>query len=249
MATRERTIVRDGVVEGYFLGSYSARKLGMKTTGNAGGHHNLFVRLGRARLSPACCKQMGRGLLVTELMGQGVNLVTGDYSRGAAGYWVEDGEIRFPVEEITIAGNLRRDVRRDRRHRQRRPGAQRPLVRLDPDREHDRRGGLEPERRRLATNQPRAYCLTSMVACTHDEFPRPPKDEHPIVAILAVVAIVAAIVLIMWARVALHGTEDIEATFTDGPLTQRYRRATRARRRGHVEPVRGRHLAAINPQA
>jgi PmbA protein len=93
------------VVEGYFLGSYSARKLGMKTTGNAGGHHNLVVRSEGPDLR-GMLKLMRKGLLVTELMGQGVNLVTGDYSRGAAGYWVEGGEIRFPVEEITIAGNL-----------------------------------------------------------------------------------------------------------------------------------------------
>jgi PmbA protein len=106
VATRERTIVRDGVVEGYFLGSYSARKLGMQTTGSAGGHHNLIVASG-AEDFRGMLRLMGRGLLVTELLGQGVNLVTGDYSRGAAGYWVEGGEIRFPVEEITIAGNLK----------------------------------------------------------------------------------------------------------------------------------------------
>jgi PmbA protein len=105
VATRQRTVVRDGVVEGYFLGSYSARKLGMKTTGSAGGHHNLFVRSEGPDFA-GMLKHMQKGLLVTELMGQGVNLVTGDYSRGAAGYWVEGGEIRFPVEEITIAGNL-----------------------------------------------------------------------------------------------------------------------------------------------
>jgi PmbA protein len=105
VATRERTIVRAGTVEGYFLGSYSARKLGMKSTGNAGGHHNLFVRSAGPDFA-GMLKLMRKGLLVTELMGQGINLVTGDYSRGAAGYWVEGGEIRFPVEEITIAGNL-----------------------------------------------------------------------------------------------------------------------------------------------
>jgi PmbA protein len=98
--------VGDGVVEGYFLGSYSARKLGMQSTGNAGGHHNLFVRSDGPDFR-GMLRKMQRGLLVTELLGQGVNLVTGDYSRGAAGYWVEGGEIRFPVEEITIAGNLR----------------------------------------------------------------------------------------------------------------------------------------------
>ena len=106
VATRERVVVRDGVLEGYFLGSYSARKLGMKSTGNAGGHHNLRVRSDGPDFE-GMLRKMGRGLLVTELLGQGVNLVTGDYSRGAAGFWVEDGEIAFPVEEITIAGNLR----------------------------------------------------------------------------------------------------------------------------------------------
>ena len=106
VATRERSIVRAGVVEGYFLSTYSARKLGMKTTGNAGGHHNLVVR-SQGPDFRGMLKALGRGLLVTDVLGQGVNLVTGDYSRGAAGYWVEGGEIRFPVEEITIAGNLR----------------------------------------------------------------------------------------------------------------------------------------------
>lgn len=106
VATGNRSIVRDGVVEGYFLGSYSARKLGMKSTGSAGGHHNLFVRSVGPDFA-GMLRTLQRGLLVTELMGQGVNLVTGDYSRGAAGYWVEGGEIRFPVEEITIAGNLK----------------------------------------------------------------------------------------------------------------------------------------------
>src|SRR6185503_14649000 len=105
VATRERPIVRGGVVEGYFLGSYSARKLGMKSTGSAGGHHNLVVE-SRGPDFVGMLKAMARGLLVTELLGQGVNLVTGDYSRGAAGYWVENGEIAYPVEEITIAGNL-----------------------------------------------------------------------------------------------------------------------------------------------
>jgi PmbA protein len=106
VATQERTIVRDGVLEGYFLGSYSARKLGMESTGNAGGHHNLVIRSEGPEFR-GMLRKMGRGLLVTELLGQGVNLLTGDYSRGAAGYWVEGGEVRFPVEEITVAGNLR----------------------------------------------------------------------------------------------------------------------------------------------
>jgi PmbA protein len=93
-------------VKGYFLGSYSARKLGLRSTGNAGGHHNLYVRSEGPDFR-GMLREMGRGLLVTELLGHGINLVTGDYSRGAAGYWVEGGEIRYPVEEITIAGNLR----------------------------------------------------------------------------------------------------------------------------------------------
>ncbi|MBS0335677.1 MAG: metalloprotease PmbA [Proteobacteria bacterium] len=105
VATRERSIVRDGVVEGYFLGTYSARKLGMQSTGSAGGNHNLVVRPGTLDFR-GMLKKLHRGLLVTELLGQGMNLITGDYSRGAAGYWVENGEIQYPVEEITIAGNL-----------------------------------------------------------------------------------------------------------------------------------------------
>ena len=103
---QRRTIVDAGVLNGYFLGSYSARKLGMKTTGNAGGNHNLIVRPGEMDFN-GLLKQMDRGLLVTELLGHGVNPVTGDYSRGAAGFWVEHGEIQYPVEEITIAGNLK----------------------------------------------------------------------------------------------------------------------------------------------
>jgi PmbA protein len=103
---QKRRIVEDGVLRGYFLGSYSARKLGMKTTGNAGGNHNLILRSGKHDFD-GLLKQMGRGLLVTELLGQGVNHVTGDYSRGAAGFWVEHGEIQYPVQEITIAGNLK----------------------------------------------------------------------------------------------------------------------------------------------
>jgi PmbA protein len=106
VATQDREVVRDGVLQGYFLGTYSARKLGMHSTGNAGGNHNLIVSSGDLDLE-GLLRKMGTGLLVTELMGQGVNMVTGDYSRGAAGYWVEGGEIAYPVEEITIAGNLR----------------------------------------------------------------------------------------------------------------------------------------------
>ncbi len=103
--TADRDIVRDGRVQGYFLSSYSARKLGMATTGNAGGSHNLIVDSSGEDFV-ALLRRMGRGLLVTELLGHGINPVTGDYSRGAAGFWVEGGEIQYPVEEITIAGNL-----------------------------------------------------------------------------------------------------------------------------------------------
>jgi PmbA protein len=106
VATREREVVVDGVLQGYFLSAYTARKLGLQTTGNAGGSHNLIVRPGKRDLA-GLLKKMGRGLLVTELLGQGVNYVNGDYSRGAAGYWVEGGEIVHAVEEVTIAGNLR----------------------------------------------------------------------------------------------------------------------------------------------
>lgn len=106
VATRAHDIVRDGVLQSYVLDSYAARKLGMQTTGNAGGVHNLFINTGNKDLT-ALLKTMDKGLLVTELMGQGVNRVTGDYSRGASGFWVEGGEIQYPVEEITIAGNLR----------------------------------------------------------------------------------------------------------------------------------------------
>ena len=106
VATREREVVEDGILQAYFLGTYSARKLGMQSTGNAGGCHNLIVHPGEHDFA-GLLRQMGRGLLVTELLGQGVNYVNGDYSRGAAGYWVENGEIAYPVEEITIAGSLR----------------------------------------------------------------------------------------------------------------------------------------------
>jgi PmbA protein len=103
---QRRTIVEDGVLRGYFLGSYAARKLGLSTTGNAGGNHNLILQSGELDFA-GLVKTMSRGLVVTELMGQGVNGVTGDYSRGAAGFWVENGEIQYPVQEITIAGNLK----------------------------------------------------------------------------------------------------------------------------------------------
>lgn len=106
VATADRDIVADGVLRGYVLSSYSARRLGLETTGNAGGVHNLRV-LAPTRPSQQLLEEMGSGLLVTEVMGQGVSMVTGDYSRGASGFWVENGEIVHPVEEVTIAGNLR----------------------------------------------------------------------------------------------------------------------------------------------
>jgi len=125
VATRESPLVSAGVLGRYVLDAYSARKLGLETTGNAGGVHNLEVEGGEGSLAELLAR-MGRGLLVTELMGQGVNLVTGDYSRGAAGFWVEDGAIVHPVNEVTIAGNLR-DMYRD-------------LVAMAGD--IDRRGGI-----------------------------------------------------------------------------------------------------------
>ena len=125
VATRESPLVSAGVLGRYVLDAYSARKLGLVTTGNAGGVHNLEVAGGEGTLE-ALLARMGRGLLVTELMGQGVNLVTGDYSRGAAGFWVEDGKLGHPVNEVTIAGNLR-EMYRD-------------LVAMGAD--IDRRGGI-----------------------------------------------------------------------------------------------------------
>jgi len=106
VATRETALVEDGRVARYVLGSYSARKLGLTTTGNAGGVHNLEVQ-GRAGSFEDLLRELGTGLVVTEMMGQGASIVTGDYSRGAAGFWVEDGRIVHPVEEVTVAGNLR----------------------------------------------------------------------------------------------------------------------------------------------
>ncbi len=106
VATAPRDVVKDGVLQGYFLGSYSARKLGMRSTGNAGGSHNLSLAPGQRSLDELA-REVSRGLLVTDLLGHGVNYVTGDYSRGAAGFWVEHGEIQYPVQEITIAGNMR----------------------------------------------------------------------------------------------------------------------------------------------
>jgi PmbA protein len=111
VATRDRDVVHDGVLRGYILSSYSARRLGLETTGNAGGAQNLIVP-GNAEGMDALLAEMGTGLVVEELIGQGVNTVTGDYSRGAVGHWVENGEIAYPVHEITIAGNLRQLYRR-----------------------------------------------------------------------------------------------------------------------------------------
>lgn len=105
VATSDRNIVSDGILQGYVLSSYSARRLGLQTTGNAGGAHNLLVP-GNAGGLNELIKEMGRGLLVHELIGHGVNAVTGDYSRGAVGFWIENGEVKHPVHEVTIAGNL-----------------------------------------------------------------------------------------------------------------------------------------------
>lgn len=105
VATKDKDFIRNGIVQNYLLSAYSARKLGMSNTGNAGGVHNLRVTHGNDSLA-ALIKKMDHGLLVTELMGQGINLVTGDYSRGAIGFWVENGEIQYPVHEVTIAGQL-----------------------------------------------------------------------------------------------------------------------------------------------
>ena len=106
VATVERNIIENGILNNYILGSYSARQLGMQTTGNAGGVRNLILARGE-QSQAEMLRDMGTGLLVTEVMGQGVSILTGDYSRGAAGFWIEGGEIQFPVEEVTIAGNLR----------------------------------------------------------------------------------------------------------------------------------------------
>jgi len=110
VATQARDIVKDGVLRSYILSTYSARKLGMKSTGNAGGVHNIIVEAGDNDFA-GMLKLLDTGLLVTELMGQGVNRVTGDYSRGASGFWVENGVIQYPVQEITIAGNLKTMLR------------------------------------------------------------------------------------------------------------------------------------------
>ena len=106
LATYAKPFIKDGELVSYILSTYSGRKLGMPSTANAGGVHNLFVTHGDEDQA-ALIRRMGRGLFVTELMGSGLNMVTGDYSRGAAGFWVENGEIQFPVQEVTIAGNMR----------------------------------------------------------------------------------------------------------------------------------------------
>ncbi len=106
VATRTKDIIKDGVLSTYLLGSYSARRLGMHTTGNAGGVHNLVVQPGAYNFEQLLQK-MGTGFVVTELLGHGTNLITGDYSQGAAGFWVENGVIAYPVEEVTIAGNFK----------------------------------------------------------------------------------------------------------------------------------------------
>jgi PmbA protein len=106
VATSDKDYIKDGIVQNYVLSAYSSRKLKLPNTGNAGGVNNLFIAPGNEDFD-ALIKKMGRGLIVTELMGQGVNMVTGDYSRGASGFWVENGVIQYPVHEITIAGNLR----------------------------------------------------------------------------------------------------------------------------------------------
>jgi PmbA protein len=105
VATRDNIFIENGVLRNYVLGVYSARKLGMKTTGNAGGVHNLTVSTGNKNLNELL-KTMDKGLLITEMMGQGINIVTGDYSRGVGGFWVENGQIQYPVNEITVAGKL-----------------------------------------------------------------------------------------------------------------------------------------------
>jgi PmbA protein len=117
VATRDRELVQGGVLQGYVLGSYSARKLGLKSTGNAGGIHNLLVTAQAGAAGPndgsfqQLVQRMDEGLFVTELMGPGVNGVTGDYSRGASGFWIENGAIAYPVHELTIAGTLREMLR------------------------------------------------------------------------------------------------------------------------------------------
>jgi len=105
VATQQRQLIDSGVLNGFLLSVYSARRLGMETTGNAGGVHNLFVESGKHSFEQAL-KELNTGLYVTSVMGQGINTVNGDYSRGASGFWVENGEIQYPVTELTIASNL-----------------------------------------------------------------------------------------------------------------------------------------------
>ena len=107
MATYDKTFVDQGFLRNYCLSVYSARRLGMTTTANAGGIHNLKVEHAQAPNYAELVKQMGQGLIVTEVMGHGINLVTGDYSQGASGFWVDNGKIQYPVSELTIAGNLK----------------------------------------------------------------------------------------------------------------------------------------------
>ena len=142
-ATHDRELVRAGVLDGYVLGSYSARRLGLKSTGNAGGIHNLIVSSAEPALdAQAFLKRLGTGLLVTELMGQGVNGVTGDYSRGASGFWVQDGAIAFPVAGNHHRGQPAADVPGHRRARQRRRCARRHPHRFGPHRGDDHRRGV-----------------------------------------------------------------------------------------------------------
>ena len=105
MATRRKQLVRNGVLESYVLSAYSARKLGLPPTGNAGGVHNLMVQVSEQDLE-ALIRQMDTGFLITDMIGFGVNQITGDYSRGASGFWIERGELQYPVEEVTVAANL-----------------------------------------------------------------------------------------------------------------------------------------------
>ena len=118
VATQPRIVVKDGVVESYLLDSYAGRRLGMPSTGHASGTHNLIIETGAQNLEQLL-STMGSGVLITELMGMGVNILTGDYSRGIAGFWVENGEVRHPVEEITAAGKSQRNVPRHPGHQQR----------------------------------------------------------------------------------------------------------------------------------
>ena len=146
VATRDRELVRDGVLQGYVLGSYSARKLGLKTTGNAGGTHNLLVESNTGGVEiGTLMRELGTGLLVTELMGQGVNGVTGDYSRGASGYWIENGVQAYPGARDHHRGQSQGHVPEHRRDRQRRRSARWRARRQHPDLGDDHRGRLALE--------------------------------------------------------------------------------------------------------